>query len=556
MKKTLLFIMALLLSVGVKAQIEWGDKNWSTSPKAFSWNQETLLEAGNEAIAIGDMITVTFTKTTTEPATDATVALNSVYTQVVSQYYDTSASPSSVSFIISARERDVFRRFGMNLTGLNITVTAVTKSSSGYTGGNNSIWVGSSNGWSNIALNAVKDIKAGDRIVVNMSKTGSNNDFDWGYVDSGWTSHAFESTSYTKSDTKAELKVTSDLATAIRAGQGLYIQGQSNYTYTSIDLITEDQTATQIYTPASPLSFEGNSNFDLPTEYFKGLSVGDKMIVTVTDISGTVAYGGTGEDKDAVYHRLGLAEQNWAWVGWISDYISATGDIEIDITAQMLSASKALPLKIHGSNCVISKIEFQPANVNISISGAKYATYSCEQPLDFTGSDVKAYVASNATSGTVTLKKVTEVPANTGILVYCETAGTYQIPIATAAPAAPATNYFVANTLPTSIAASSGSTWNYIFAKKGSDVGFYKLTAAHILGAHKAFLQTDTDLTPDDPSSAIALIFDDEETTGVNEVRTTNFTNNTNEYFNLAGQRVAKPTKGLYIVNGKKVIIK
>ena len=29
-----------------------------------------------------------------------------------------------------------------------------------------------------------------------------------------------------------------------------------------------------------------------------------------------------------------------------------------------------------------------------------------------------------------------------------------------------------------------------------------------------------------------------------------------NTYYNIKGQRVAKPTKGLYIVNGKKVIIK
>ena len=28
------------------------------------------------------------------------------------------------------------------------------------------------------------------------------------------------------------------------------------------------------------------------------------------------------------------------------------------------------------------------------------------------------------------------------------------------------------------------------------------------------------------------------------------------EFYNLAGQRVAQPTKGLYIVNGKKVVIK
>ncbi len=27
-------------------------------------------------------------------------------------------------------------------------------------------------------------------------------------------------------------------------------------------------------------------------------------------------------------------------------------------------------------------------------------------------------------------------------------------------------------------------------------------------------------------------------------------------FYNIAGQRVAQPTKGLYIVNGKKVVIK
>ena len=47
------------------------------------------------------------------------------------------------------------------------------------------------------------------------------------------------------------------------------------------------------------------------------------------------------------------------------------------------------------------------------------------------------------------------------------------------------------------------------------------------------------------------------ETTGVSEelrVKSEEFTTAT--YYNLAGQRVEKPTRGLYIVNGKKVIIK
>jgi len=45
-------------------------------------------------------------------------------------------------------------------------------------------------------------------------------------------------------------------------------------------------------------------------------------------------------------------------------------------------------------------------------------------------------------------------------------------------------------------------------------------------------------------------------TTGINTVEQPkgNFLNG--EFYNLNGQRVAQPTKGLYIVGGKKVIVK
>jgi hypothetical protein len=47
---------------------------------------------------------------------------------------------------------------------------------------------------------------------------------------------------------------------------------------------------------------------------------------------------------------------------------------------------------------------------------------------------------------------------------------------------------------------------------------------------------------------------DDNDVTAIEAVKAQNVENG--QYFNLAGQRVAQPTKGLYIVNGKKVIIK
>ena len=49
-------------------------------------------------------------------------------------------------------------------------------------------------------------------------------------------------------------------------------------------------------------------------------------------------------------------------------------------------------------------------------------------------------------------------------------------------------------------------------------------------------------------------VFIDEDATGIEQPTTDN--DGTNEIYNLNGQRVAAPTKGLYIRNNKKVIIK
>jgi len=52
----------------------------------------------------------------------------------------------------------------------------------------------------------------------------------------------------------------------------------------------------------------------------------------------------------------------------------------------------------------------------------------------------------------------------------------------------------------------------------------------------------------------IKIITSDGDVTGINEVRGQKEANS--QYFNLAGQRIAQPQKGLYIVNGKKVLVK
>jgi len=83
--------------------------------------------------------------------------------------------------------------------------------------------------------------------------------------------------------------------------------------------------------------------------------------------------------------------------------------------------------------------------------------------------------------------------------------------------------------------------------KAATGAGFYKLGASGTIGANKAYLVSG--------AGAPEFFSLDGGTTGVNEVRG-KMEEVSGEYYDLQGRRVSQPTKGLYIVNGKKVIIK
>lgn len=91
----------------------------------------------------------------------------------------------------------------------------------------------------------------------------------------------------------------------------------------------------------------------------------------------------------------------------------------------------------------------------------------------------------------------------------------------------------------------------YILNKIGDNVGFYKAASGKKVGAYKAYL-TATNV----PAGArLSITFDDSETTAISEVRGEK-EEGRGEYYDLSGRRIAQPTKGLYVVNGKKVVIK
>ena len=105
--------------------------------------------------------------------------------------------------------------------------------------------------------------------------------------------------------------------------------------------------------------------------------------------------------------------------------------------------------------------------------------------------------------------------------------------------------------LVTGIMVSPDSNYTcFILAKGDNGVGFYNATGT--VGAHKAFLPI---LTSTLSTTAREFLgFEEGNTTSI-DVRS-KMEDGRGDVYNLNGQRVAQPTKGLYIVNGRKVVIK
>ena len=138
-----------------------------------------------------------------------------------------------------------------------------------------------------------------------------------------------------------------------------------------------------------------------------------------------------------------------------------------------------------------------------------------------------------------------KVAAGTGVLLRALNSATeFKVPVTAATAEATTGNLFVRGA-GAAVASEDGGKYNYVLGKHNGEVGFYK-AGGMTVATDKAYIQTSIS------SARIAIDFDEMDVTGVNEVKTTN---RTNEFYDLQGRKVAQPTKGLYIVNGKKVLV-
>lgn len=189
-------------------------------------------------------------------------------------------------------------------------------------------------------------------------------------------------------------------------------------------------------------------------------------------------------------------------------------------------------------------VYYSEPTISITMGSAGYMTYcNVGAALDFTG--IKAYKVSAVGETSVTLQEITEAPANTPVILEA-TEGSHNLSVV-ASDASVGTNKLrVSDGTKTTTAEKIV----YALAKKNSTVGFYKVQAGVTVPAGKCYIEVNAPA-----NNAPEFLGFNGDATGINMVHGSEFKVN-GEIYNLNGQRVAQPTKGLYIVNGKKVVIK
>lgn len=239
--------------------------------------------------------------------------------------------------------------------------------------------------------------------------------------------------------------------------------------------------------------------------------------------------------------------------------IGETGTVELVSETWYTLAKDADKLKlVNQVNTNGYKANYLEVKI-ISIDAAVTAgTLVSNTALDFTGTPVSAYYASAANAGTVTFTQINKVAAGTPIYIKAASAGIYEIPALSGAADATTGNLLKGSASATTSLTSTDDTKYYVFGVLDGEAGFYPVGTSKTLtsAAGKAYLQLTAEQAAAAAAAPISMIFDDgSETTGITTAEVSTQAED-NAWYTLQGVRVAQPTRGIYVRNGKKIIIK
>ena len=183
----------------------------------------------------------------------------------------------------------------------------------------------------------------------------------------------------------------------------------------------------------------------------------------------------------------------------------------------------------------------------VTISEAKYATFYAPVAVEVPA-EVKAYAVTIDGEWAKLNEVENVIPANTGVVLYAETAGTYYLAITDDVSAI--SGNALRGTAATTYFTEAGSY--YVLANKEGEVGFYKDSFSSDRfqnNSHKAYLYV--------PNTSAASAFKFRFEGGITAIESVINNDANAPIYDLSGRRVNNAVKGgIYIQNGKKFIVK
>lgn len=325
--------------------------------------------------------------------------------------------------------------------------------------------------------------------------------------------------------------------------------------WTNSDMSTAEY---RVVIPASlPFEYDGNGLGELPSgltqngltgKYDKSPKIkfdgtGDNLVLKFNSCPGTLSFDIKGNSFSGGTFKVQYSANGTDYTD-LKTYTSFGNDKQNDLFDNIPATARYIKWiytnKLNG-NVGLGNINLTNTK-EITISPVGYATYCSSAALDFTGiTTLTAYTAS-VEDNVIKFNKVEgKVPANTGLLVSGETTN---VPVC--ASADPVENLLVGVTTETVKDANT----IFVLMNGSKGIGFYKNSNAFTLRANSAYLPAEAVGT----AGARTFIGFDDETTGIAEMNTQK--EDVKRMFDLQGRKVTKAAKGLYIVDGRKVVVK
>ena len=229
-------------------------------------------------------------------------------------------------------------------------------------------------------------------------------------------------------------------------------------------------------------------------------------------------------------------------INFTTDWQTFEGDLEVPSHDSKKFQSIAFNLNedidpnVYYFKDISVQLPHMVSSITVGVTEAGWATVSHSEPFEV-GEGIGFAAKYNGTS--IELVPVTQVPANEGIIIkgtenHVET---FSFGIIKSAE-------LLDNDLQISDGTITGASGKiYVLAKGTQGVGFYKLATSATVPAGKAYLEV--------PGSSREFIGFAGEATAIKTVENQK---KSGIIYNLAGQQVKNAKKGLYIIDGKKVI--